>query len=56
MFTADPRSRAVWHRYRRGILEHGGAHPDLLGILEEILGRPPNSDALVEALEKADII
>ncbi|KAJ5535431.1 hypothetical protein N7527_001685 [Penicillium freii] len=40
-------------KYRRGILEYSGREQDLLGMLEGFLGRPPNMNALVEGIARA---
>ncbi|KAK9386936.1 peptidase family M3 [Lipomyces mesembrius] len=50
IFSDKPYDRGAWERYRRGILEYGGSHPELLLMLEEFLGHPPNTDALIEGL------
>lgn len=50
-FASSPRDTKVWDRYRRMILEYGGAHPDKLQMLEDFLGREPDIDALVKSLE-----
>ncbi|PYI10955.1 peptidase family M3 [Aspergillus sclerotiicarbonarius CBS 121057] len=52
VFASDPYNTDSWARYRRGILEQGGSQPDLLQMLEDILGRAPNMNALAEALAR----
>lgn len=50
VFAHDPYNRDTWDKYRRGVLEHGGSQQNLLRMLEDFLGRPPNMNALVEDL------
>jgi metallopeptidase MepB len=50
VFAKDPDDQEAWEKYRRGILEHGGAYGDEVKMLDDFLGRPSNSDALVEYL------
>jgi len=55
VFAAEPTNLDAWNRYRRGILEYGGSYPKgVLKMLEVFLGHPPNPDALVEGLARAD--
>lgn len=49
-FTKDLHNRDAWDRFRYGILEYGGSHPDQLQMLQEYLGREPNYSALQESL------
>ncbi|PWY90980.1 peptidase family M3 [Aspergillus heteromorphus CBS 117.55] len=53
VFAADPFDKEIWDRYRRAILQSGGSKQDLLGMLEDFLGRPVNMNALVETLTRA---
>lgn len=53
VFADDPCNKDSWDRYRHGVLEYGGSQQDLLRMLENFLGRPPNMNALVESLVKA---
>lgn len=55
LFAADPANVGAWERYRRTILEPGAEHPDLLRLLEEGLGHPPDATALVKVLENASL-
>lgn len=54
VFAKDPRNRNTWDKYRHEVLEYGGSHEDMLKMLEDFMGRPPNLDALVEGLSQAD--
>lgn len=49
LFANDPYDKDIWTKYRRQILEYGGSHPNELEMLTNLLGRPPNMNALVEA-------
>lgn len=49
-FAKDLHNRDAWDRFRYGILEYGGSHPDQLQMLQEYLGREPNYSALQESL------
>lgn len=53
VFADDPCNKFSWDRYRHGVLEYGGSQQDLMCMLENFLGRPPNTNALVECLVKA---
>ncbi|KAF4231723.1 hypothetical protein CNMCM6805_010312 [Aspergillus fumigatiaffinis] len=53
VFARDPYNRDTWDKYRRGVLEHGGSQQNLLRMLEDFLGRPPNMNALVEDLMRS---
>ena len=55
LFAADPANVDAWERYRRTILEPGAEHPDLLRLLEEGLGHPPDATALIKVLEHASL-
>ncbi|KAK9775352.1 putative Peptidase M3A/M3B catalytic domain-containing protein [Seiridium cardinale] len=50
-FAEYLRDRLTWELYRRMTLEYGGAHPNKLQMLKDVLGWEPNVDALVESLE-----
>ncbi|KAB8232001.1 M3 family metallopeptidase [Aspergillus alliaceus] len=52
VFAEAPYNKDSWDRYRRHILEQGGSQQDLLKMLEDFLGRPPNMNALVEGLAR----
>lgn len=54
VFSHDPYNKDTWEKYRRGVLEHGGREKNLLGMLERFLGRPPNMNALVEGIARAE--
>ncbi|GKZ22041.1 hypothetical protein AbraIFM66951_007236 [Aspergillus brasiliensis] len=54
VFAADPFQKDNWAKYRREILQNGGSQQDLFQMLERFLGRPPNMNALVEGLRRAD--
>lgn len=54
VFSHDPCNRDTWEKYRRGVLEYGGREQNLLGMLERFLGRPPNLNALVEGIARAE--
>ena len=47
-FSQDPSNKETWARYRRGILEHGGTQQNLLQILGNFLGRPPNMEVIAQ--------
>ena len=49
VFKEDPLDPARGDRYRKSILIPGGSREDL-DSLEEMLGRPPNSDAFMKEL------
>ncbi|KAF4632089.1 hypothetical protein G7Y89_g6028 [Cudoniella acicularis] len=49
VFRSDPMNAAEGHRYRRMILEKGGAE-DEMKILSEFLGRKPSTDAFYREL------
>ena len=53
-FAEDPFQKDKWEKYRREILQNGGSQQDLFQMLERFLGRPPNMNALVEGLKRAD--
>ncbi|KAJ5708877.1 peptidase family M3 [Penicillium malachiteum] len=53
VFASDPFNKEMWRKYRHGVLEYGGSQKDLLGMLENFLGHPPNMRALVEELTAA---
>ncbi|GKZ36765.1 hypothetical protein AbraIFM66950_007962 [Aspergillus brasiliensis] len=54
VFAGDPFQKENWAKYRREILQNGGSQQDLFHMLERFLGRPPNMNALVEGLRRAD--
>lgn len=54
VFTEGPFQMDKWGKYRREILQNGGGQQDLFQMLERFLGRPPNMNALVEGLRRAD--
>ncbi|OJJ69043.1 hypothetical protein ASPBRDRAFT_209462 [Aspergillus brasiliensis CBS 101740] len=54
VFAGDPFQKDNWAKYRREILQNGGSQQDLFQMLERFLGRPPNMNALVEGLRRAD--
>ncbi|KAJ5168826.1 uncharacterized protein N7482_004420 [Penicillium canariense] len=47
-FSHDPCNMDTWASYRRGILEYGGSQQNLLQMLENFLGRPPNMYVIVQ--------
>ena len=49
VFKEDPLDAARGDRYRKSILQPGGSREEL-DSLEELLGRPPNSDAFMKEL------
>ncbi|KAK1239963.1 hypothetical protein MKX08_007405 [Trichoderma sp. CBMAI-0020] len=49
-FAKDLHNQGALDRFRYGILEYGGCHPDLLQMLQDYLGREPNYSALQENL------
>ncbi|KAJ5723575.1 peptidase family M3, partial [Penicillium malachiteum] len=53
VFASDPYDKDKWRKYRHGVLEYGGSQKDLLRMLENFLGHPPNMRALVEELTGA---
>lgn len=50
-FAKDHTSQAAWDKFRRGILEYGGSRNER-EVLEEFLGRPPTTDALLRNLRQ----
>lgn len=50
-FAKDPRSRASWERFRRGILEPGGSLNELEMLKGFLGGRLPNTQALLSMLD-----
>ena len=54
VFAEGPFQMDKWEKYRREILQNGGGQQDLFQMLERFLGRPPNMNALVEGLRRAD--
>ncbi|PWY78784.1 peptidase family M3 [Aspergillus eucalypticola CBS 122712] len=54
VFAEGPFQKDKWEKYRREILQNGGGQQDLFQMLERFLGRPPNMNALVEGLRRAD--
>ncbi|ATY62127.1 peptidase family M3 [Cordyceps militaris] len=55
VFAADPMSVDAWARYRRTLLLPGGGRADLMQLLEDVLGHPPNTGALIKVLESANL-
>ncbi|KAM3497327.1 hypothetical protein MY10362_009319 [Beauveria mimosiformis] len=55
LFAADPTNTDAWGRYRQMVLQPGAEHPDLLKLLEEALGHPPDTMTLISVLENADL-
>ncbi len=53
VFSEDPSSKDAWERYRTGVLEYGGGHPDLLQLLRDLLGHEPTAAPLIQKLDKA---
>ncbi|KAK0620909.1 thimet oligopeptidase [Immersiella caudata] len=51
-FAPDTKTREVWERYRRTILEPGGSQ-DELNLVERFLGRPVSPEALFRRLRAA---
>ncbi|PQK08121.1 hypothetical protein BB8028_0001g02000 [Beauveria bassiana] len=48
-FAADPTSKTAWKRFRRELLQYGGSR-DQTELLEEFLGRPPTTAALLKSV------
>ncbi|OAA81073.1 metallopeptidase MepB [Akanthomyces lecanii RCEF 1005] len=55
IFSQDPSSKEAWERYRTGVLEYGGGHPDLLELLRDLLGHEPTAHPLVQMLSSAEL-
>ncbi|KAM3540460.1 hypothetical protein ARSEF1564_006645 [Beauveria bassiana] len=55
LFAVDPTNTNAWERYRQMVLQPGAEHPDLLKLLEKVLGHAPNATALINVLENADL-
>ncbi|KAM0665108.1 hypothetical protein ACQRIU_005369 [Beauveria bassiana] len=55
LFAVDPTNTNAWERYRQMVLQPGAEHPDLLKLLEKVLGHAPNATALTNVLENADL-
>ncbi|TQV96066.1 metallopeptidase MepB [Cordyceps javanica] len=55
VFSRDPSSKDAWERYRTGVLEYGGSHPDLLQLLRDLLGHEPTATPLVQQLNTAEL-
>ncbi|KAF5581441.1 peptidase M3A M3B [Fusarium pseudoanthophilum] len=53
IFQDNPWDRSKWQSLRFEVLQYGGGHPDMMGLLRDFLGRPPNEKAFVETLNKA---
>jgi metallopeptidase MepB len=52
-FAKDHQSKEAWDSFRRGILEYGGSRNELQ-VLEEFLGRPANTTALLKSISYVD--
>ncbi|KAM3518186.1 hypothetical protein NHJ13051_008369 [Beauveria bassiana] len=55
LFAVDPTNTNAWERYCQMVLQPGAEHPDLLKLLEKVLGHAPNATALINVLENADL-
>ncbi|KAM3526261.1 hypothetical protein MY4038_006913 [Beauveria bassiana] len=55
LFAVHPTNTNAWERYRQKVLQPGAEHPDLLKLLEKVLGHAPNATALINVLENADL-
>ncbi|KAM3468621.1 hypothetical protein MY5147_007757 [Beauveria neobassiana] len=55
LFAVDPTNTNAWERYRQMVLQPGAEHPDLLKLLEKVLGHAPNATALINVLENVDL-
>ncbi|KAF5637179.1 peptidase M3A M3B [Fusarium sp. NRRL 52700] len=53
VFQDDPWDRSKWRKLRREVLEYGGSHPNMMGMLRDFLGRPPSREVFIETLKRA---
>ncbi|CZR49474.1 uncharacterized protein FPRO_15834 [Fusarium proliferatum ET1] len=52
-FSKTPWDRKMWEKFRFDILQPGGGHPDMMGVLSDFLGRQPTPKVMVKTLECA---
>ncbi|KAI7770079.1 hypothetical protein LZL87_013494 [Fusarium oxysporum] len=53
VFQDDPWDTSKWQKLRCEVLQYGGSHPDMTGMLRDFLGRPPSTEGFIEILKRA---
>ncbi|KAF5707645.1 metallopeptidase [Fusarium mundagurra] len=53
VFQDNPWDRSKWQKLRREVLQYGGSHPNMMGMLRDFLGRPPSKEVFIETLKRA---